>query len=90
MVLIILIGVFVALIVSFVLVIQFPGLSDVVLTALDAIIYYIGQVMDIVWLFVPRTATILLGTLAISIEVVVSAYKFAMWVLRKIPVAGID
>lgn len=59
-------------------------------SAVDALIFYLGQAMDIVWLFVPKTVTIALMTLAIGVEVVVLGYKFVMWILRKIPMAGIN
>ncbi len=90
MVVAILIGVFIALIAAYLLVIQFPGLIDAVGSAVDALIFYLGQAMDIVWLFVPKTVTLALMTLAIGVEVVVLGYKFVMWILRKIPMAGID
>lgn len=90
MVVAILIGVFIALIAAYLLVIQFPGLIDAVGSAVDALIFYLGQAMDIVWLFAPKTVTIALMTLAIGVEVVVLGYKFVMWILRKIPMAGID
>lgn len=89
MVIIILIGVFIAIFVSLVLVITFPELLSTVPSYVDAIIYYLGQGMDIVWLFVPKTITIALMSLAISIEVIVLGYKFVMWILRKVPTAGI-
>lgn len=90
MVVAILIGVFIALIAAYLLVIQFPGLIDAVGSAVDALIFYLGQAMDIVWLFVPKTVTLALMTLAIGVEVVVLGYKFVMWILRKIPMAGIN
>ena len=89
MVIVILIGVFIALIVSFVLSIVFPDLSSVVSTYLDALIYYIGQGMDIVWLFVPKTITLVLMSLAISVEVIYLGYLLIMWIIKKIPVANI-
>ena len=105
MIVLILITAFLALIAAYILVIVFPGLAPAarpsrwrsssartpaVTSALDAIIYYLGQAMGIVWLFVPKTVTITLMTLAIAIEIVVLGYKFVMWILRKIPMAGID
>lgn len=86
----IILAAFIALIVTYLLVIEFPELAPQVLSVVDAIVYYIGQAMDIVWLFVPKTITITLMSLAIAIEVIVYGYKFVMWVLRKIPTAGID
>lgn len=90
MILFILISAFIAIIVAYVIAIEFPTVAPQVASIIDAIIYYIGQGMDIVWLFVPREITLTLMTLAISIEVIVSGYKFIMWILRKLPMAGID
>lgn len=86
----VILGAFIALIVSYLLVIQFPALASQVTSILDALIYYLGQAMDIVWLFVPQSITVTLMTLAIGVEVIVLGYKFVMWVLRKVPTAGIN
>lgn len=90
MVIFIIIAAFIALVVLYVMSIEFPELAPQLASALDAIIYYLGQAMDIVWLFIPKTITIALMSLAIAVEVIVMGYKFIMWILRKIPVAGID
>lgn len=90
MVLFILIAAFIALVVTYVIAIEFPSVAPQISSAIDAIIYYLGQAMDIVWLFVPKEITITLMTLAIAVEGIVLGYKFIMWILRKIPVAGID
>lgn len=85
----VILGAFIALIVTYLLVIQFPSLATQITSILDALIYYLGQAMDIVWLFVPQSITVTLMSLAIAVEVVVLGYKFVMWVLRKVPTAGI-
>lgn len=51
----------------------------------DAIIYYLGQVIDIVWLFVPRTIALACMSFAIAGYLIKYVYKFAIWVLRKVP-----
>lgn len=86
----ILIAAFIAIIVAYLLVISFPGVADVVVSAADALVFYLGQAMDIVWLFVPKAVTVTLMSLAIAVEVIVLGYKFVMWILRKIPTAGIN
>lgn len=86
----IIIAAVIAIIAAYLLVITFPALSPAVESALDALIFYVGQAIDIVWLFVPRTITITLMSLAIAVEIVVLGYKFVMWILRKIPTAGIS
>lgn len=90
MILMILIIAFIAIFATYVLVIEFPELAPQVSGAVDAIIFYMGQGMDIVWLFVPKTITITLMSLAIAVEVIVLGYKFIMWILKKIPMAGIE
>lgn len=86
----IILAAFLAIIVAYILIIEFPALAPQVTSILDAIIYYLGQAIDIVWLFVPKTLTITLMSLAIAVEVIVLGYKFVMWILRKIPTAGIN
>ncbi len=90
MIVLILITAFLGLIAAYLLIIVFPGLAPAVTSALDAIVYYLGQAMGIVWVFVPQTITVTLMTLAVAIEVIVLGYKFVMWILRKIPMAGIE
>lgn len=86
----IILAAFIAIIVAYILIIEFPALAPQVTSVLDAIIFYLGQAMDIVWLFVPQAITVTLMSLAVAVEVVVLGYKFVMWILRKIPTAGID
>lgn len=90
MVLFIIIAAFIALVAAYVLAIEFPALAPQISSAVDAAVYYMGQAIDIVWLFVPREITVTLMSLAIAVEVIVLGYKFIMWILRKIPMAGID
>ena len=85
----IILAAFIGILVAAIFVIEFPAVAPQILTAIDAIIYYMGQAMDIVWLFVPKEITITLMTLAIAVEGIVLGYKFVMWILRKIPTAGI-
>lgn len=86
----IILAAFIAIIVAYILIIEFPALAPQVTSVVDSIIFYLGQAMDIVWLFVPKTITITLMSLAIAVEVIVLGYKFVMWILRKIPTAGIN
>lgn len=90
MVLYIIIAAFIAIVVAYISSISFPSIAAQVSSAIDAIVFYLGQALDIVWLFVPRTITVTLMSLAVAVEVIVLGYKFVMWILRKIPVAGID
>lgn len=80
---------FIVLIGVYILVIEFPAVIDTITTAADALLFYIGQALDIVWVFVPKTATIALMSICIAVEGIYLGYVFIMWILRKIPVAGI-
>lgn len=86
----IILAAFILLITTYILVIQFPALASQIGTVVDAIVFYLGQAIDIVWLFVPQQITVTLMSLAIAVEFVVLGYKFIMWILRKVPTAGID
>lgn len=57
---------------------------------LDAIIFYLGQALDIVWLFVPKTIALICMGFSITSNVIRWVFKVALWVLRKIPFAGIS
>lgn len=63
---------------------------DTIYTYVDAIIYYLGQGIDIVWLFVPKTIAITCMTFSIGAYLIRYVYKFAMWVLRKVPFVHIS
>lgn len=90
MILMILIVAFIAILAAYILIIEFPELAPQISSAVDALVFYLGQGMDIVWLFVPKTITLTLMSLAIAVEVIVLGYKFIMWILKKIPMAGIE
>lgn len=86
----ILIAIFIGLVVTYVLSIAFPELASAVISSTQALVFYLSQAMDIVWLFVPKTITLTLMGLAIAVEIVVLGYKFVMWILRKVPTASIN
>lgn len=54
-------------------------------TYIDAIVFYMGQGMNIVWLFIPKTISIVCMSFTITLNVMKYAYKFLMWIFRKIP-----
>lgn len=80
---------FIALIGIYILVIEFPAVIDVIISATQAILFYIGQALDIVWVFVPRTSTLLFMGICITVEAIYLGYLFILWILKKIPVANI-
>lgn len=86
----ILFGILIGVVVTAILAISFPAVSTEIITYIDFLFSYIQMGMGIVWLFVPRGITVTLMTLVIGIEVIILGYKFVMWVLRKIPTAGIN
>lgn len=59
-------------------------------TYLDAIIFYLGQALDIVWIFVPKTIALICMGFSIASNALRQVFKVALWVLRKIPFAGIS
>lgn len=90
MVIFIIIGAFIALVVAYILAISFPALATQIPTYIDAIIYYISCGLDIVWIFIPKTITVVIMTLSVSVQIAVWTYHFVLWILKKIPVAGIE
>lgn len=58
-------------------------------TYVDAIVYYLGRAMDIVWLFIPKAIAISCMTLAIAMNVFRYGYKLIMWAVKKVPFTGI-
>lgn len=83
------IGVTIALMIGFLFVITFPDVLPYFRTALDALIFYLGKSMDIVWIFVPPGPVRAFMSLAIAVELTVLSYKFVMWILRKIPTSSV-
>lgn len=59
-------------------------------TYLDAIIFYLGQALDIVWIFVPQKIALICMGFSISSYALRQLFRTALWVLRKIPFAGIS
>lgn len=81
---------FIALVALYILAVQFPAVIDQMISASDAILFYLGQAMDIVWVFIPRASTLAFMGICISVEVVYLGYKFILWILKKIPTASIS
>lgn len=86
----ILFGILIGIVVTAILAVSFPAVSTEIIIYIDYMFGYIEQAMGIVWLFAPRGITITLMTLTIGVEVIVLGYKFVLWVLRKIPTAGVS
>lgn len=86
----ILFGLLIGVVVTAILAISFPAVSTEIISYIDFMFQYVQQAMGIVWLFVPQGLTVTLMSLVVAIEVIVLGYHFVMWVLRKIPTAGIN
>lgn len=90
MAILLLFAAFISLVALVILAISFPQVTDQIISAADAVIFYLGQAMDIVWVFLPKTSTIAFMTICISVEGIYLGYKFVMWILKKIPTASIS
>lgn len=86
----ILFGILIGVVVTAILAISFPTVSTEIISYIDFLFQYVQQAMGIVWLFVPQGITVTLMSLVVGVEVIILGYKFVMWVLRKIPTAGIN
>lgn len=65
--------------------ITFPDFLEAFTTYEAALVFYMGQVMDIVWLFVPKAIFLPCMLLAISINVLTKSLDITKWVVEKIP-----
>lgn len=72
----------IALVLTMLLSITFPEIAPELMTAVDAIVFYLGQSMDIVWLVAPRNFTLILMILAVAVQFVVYTYHFVRWIVR--------
>lgn len=77
---------------SVVLLLLIPGIAvfGQIDTYLEAIVFYIGRALDIVWVFVPREISIVCMTYGIALWLFRREYTLIRWVLRKIPVFHVD
>lgn len=54
-------------------------------TYVDAILFYMAQGLDIVWLFIPRKIAVICMGFSIAGYYLKWVYQFIMWVIRKVP-----
>lgn len=54
-------------------------------TYVDAILFYMAQSLDIVWLFIPRKIAVASMGFSIAGYYLKWVYQFIMWVIRKVP-----
>lgn len=65
--------------------IQYPGFLQAFSTYEQALVFYMGEAMDIVWLFCPKAIFLPCMLLAISVEVLTKTLDITKWVVEKIP-----
>lgn len=86
----IIIALVLGLIATMILSIAFPSVGAEIMAVGDWICSTVSNSMGIVWVFIPRTITLVFVSISVSVEVVVLGYHFVIWILKKIPSAGIE
>lgn len=71
---------FIALFVGTIALIQFPEIATEIYTVVSSVIDYIGNSTGILWFFLPRTLTLTVLTLVISIEVIYRGILIFLWI----------
>lgn len=74
----------IGLFIGYVMAIKYPAMFDTASSYLDAVIYYISQGLDLLWLFLPKTLTLSLAGLAVTIEIIYLGYRLLMWIIKLI------
>ena len=78
---------------SLLLVFDLPSMPDDVYTYISDALSYVSSGIDLLSGFIGSSAVIYLGALLSIVVLIESAwlvYRFIMWVLRKIPILGIE
>ena len=70
--------------------VSLPQVPEAVTSVVDTLFTYMQQGVGILWLFVPQTLVRVLLPLVIVVHNFDHLYKLGMWILRKIPMVGID
>lgn len=70
--------------------VNLPQVPEAVTSVVDTLFTYMQQGIGIVWLFVPQALVKVLLPLVILVHNFDHLYKLGMWILRKIPMVGID
>lgn len=71
-------------------VIDFPVVPDGLVNAVDTLFMYMEQGMGIVNFFCPLDAISPAIDLFVAVWAIINVYDIVMWVLRKIPMLGIE
>lgn len=75
---------FIGLFVGTLTLIQFPAIAADILTVFEKLMYYFGQGTSILWFFVPKSITLTVIGLVISIEVIIRGFKIFLFVYDKL------
>lgn len=70
--------------------VQLPAVPEEVASVVDTVFTYMGQGLGILWIFVPQQLVLVLLPLVIVVHNFDHLYKLGMWILRKIPMVGIN
>lgn len=70
--------------------VQIPPVPDAITSVVDTVFRYIEQGMLIVYIFAPRELVQVLLPLVIIVVNFEHLYKLGMWILKKIPMVGIE
>lgn len=70
--------------------VQLPAVPEEVTSVVDTVFTYMEQGLGILWIFVPQQLVLVLLPLVIVVHNFDHLYKLGMWILRKIPMVGIN
>lgn len=70
--------------------VQLPAVPESITSVVDTVFSYMQQGIGIVWLFVPQGLVQVLLPLVIVVHNFDHLYHLGMWILKKIPMLGIE
>ena len=70
--------------------IHLPAVPDQIVSIVDRILLYVKSGLGLLWLFVPFELVKAMIPLVIAVVNFDKLYSFAVWVLKKIPMLGIE
>lgn len=70
--------------------VHLPAVPDQIVLVVDRVFLYVKSGLGILWLFVPYELVKVMIPLVVAVVNFDKLYSFAVWVLKKIPVLGIE
>ena len=70
--------------------IHLPAVPDQIVSIVDRVLLYVKSGLGLLWLFVPFELVKVMIPLVIAVVNFDKLYSFAVWVLKKIPMLGIE